>query len=74
MIARLGISIDPVGLEMNPGFCNLDPSSRHKYCEYREHARGGETMKKAHAEDRSIIALSALTLIILAACWAICLL
>jgi len=34
----------------------------------------GEAMKTAHAQDRSIIALSALTLVLIAACWALCLL
>ena len=30
-------------------------------------------MKRAHAEDRSIILLGAVTLVVIAACWALCL-
>lgn len=30
-------------------------------------------MKRAHAEDRSIIFLGAFTLVLIAACWVICL-
>jgi hypothetical protein len=31
-------------------------------------------MKRAHAQDRNIVLLSAVTLVLIAACWAICLL
>jgi hypothetical protein len=34
----------------------------------------GIAMRKSHAEDRSIIILSAVTLLLVTACWAICLL
>jgi len=33
----------------------------------------GNVMKRAHAEDRSIIYLGAVTLVVIATCWALCL-
>ena len=32
-----------------------------------------KVMKRAHAEDRSIIYLGAVTLVLIATCWALCL-
>lgn len=44
------------------------------YCKYPGRKLRGIAMKKAHAEDRSIIILSAVTLVLVTACWALCLL